>query len=433
MASLACGVAPNAGTLVAARFVQGVGAAAMFATVFPLLNSNYSGRDRGTAYGMWGAVAGASAAIGPILGGVLTQGVNWRWIFFVNLPVSVVAIGFCLRAIKDAEVRSNRRVDLLGIVTFTAAAASLTYGLIRSNEDGWGEPASWLWLVATPVLVAVFIAVEVRTDQPMLDLSLLRTPSFVGVLLAGLVLTLSAFSALTYVSIWLQSVLGLSPIQAGLTGLPLSLVAFVIPASLGRVLHHRRPGPVLGGGLLLIGLGGVVGALVVHGSAGWAALIPGYVLIGLGVGMATPVLGSAATAAVEPQRAGMAAGALNTFRQLGFALGIAVLGSVFSARAASVLTERGAPSPDGIARAVAGGQAQRVIASVPGAARDAVDSAVHAAAIGGVQAALLVSGVLGVLSGLVVLRLMRDPQRATEAGADGATGAAPARSVPEPA
>ena len=177
------------------------------------------------------------------------------------------------------------------------------------------------------------------------------------------------------------------------------------------------PAPSSAAASLLIGLGGIVGALVVHGSAGWAALIPGYALIGLGVGMGTPVLGSAATAAVEPQRAGMAAGALNTARQLGFALGIAALGSVFSARAAAVLTDRGAPAPDEIARAVAGGQAQRVIAAVPDSARNTVDSAVHAAAVGGVQAALLVSGVVGVLSGLVVLRLMRVPRPVGEAEA----------------
>jgi EmrB/QacA subfamily drug resistance transporter len=407
--SLACGLAPNAGLLVAARFVQGLGAAAMFATAFPLLNSNYAGRDRGTAYGMWGAVAGASAAVGPILGGVLTEGVNWRWIFFVNLPVSVVAVVLCARVIEDAHAPVRRRVDVLGILAFTAAAASLTYGLIRSNEHGWAVVGSWAWLAAAPLLLALFVTIELRTAQPMLDLHLLRSRSFVGVLIAGLVLSLAAFSALTYVSIWLQTVQGLSPIQAGLTGLPLSLAAFIVSAAAGRMLHGAAAGPVIGGGIVLIGLGGLLGGALVHGSASWPALIPGYVLIGIGVGMSTPVLGSAAMSAVEVQRGGMAAGALNTTRQLGFAFGIAALGSVFAARASHVLADRGAPSPDGVAKALGGGQARRILAAAPARVRDTVDGGLHAAAVSGVQWTLLISGVVGVLAGLLVVVLMRQP------------------------
>ena len=428
VSSLACALAPNAGALVAARFVQGVGAAAMFATAFPLLNSNYEGRDRGTAYGMWGAVAGASSAIGPILGGVLTQGVNWRWIFFVNLPVSVLAVVLCVRVIEDAHPPVRRRVDVAGILAFTAAAASLTYGLIRSNEHGWASFGSWVWIAAAPVLLVAFVVIELRTAQPMLELSLLRNRSFVGVLLAGLVLTLAAFSALTYVSIWLQSVLGLSPIDAGLTGLPLSLAAFVVSATTGRVLHTARPGPVIGGGLVLIGLGGLVGAAVVHGSASWPALIPGYVLIGIGVGMSTPILGSAAMSAVEVQRGGMAAGALNTARQLGFAFGIAALGSVFAARASHVLADQGAPGPDGLAKGLAGGQAKRIVASVPAKLRDAVDGGLHSAAVSGVQWTLLMSGIVGVLAGLAVIALMRRPRTVSDRAA-----ASDDEWVPEPA
>src|SRR4051795_436020 len=171
LSSLACGVAPNVGSLIAARAVQGVGAAAMFATTFALLNSSYSGRDRGTAYGMWGAVAGAAAAVGPIIGGLLTEGVSWRWIFFVNLPVSVLAIVLCVVVLDDAHAPARGRVDLAGMVTFTAAAGALTYGLIRANEYGWSPPATWLWLVAAPVLLIAFVAVEHRTASPMLDLA----------------------------------------------------------------------------------------------------------------------------------------------------------------------------------------------------------------------------------------------------------------------
>jgi EmrB/QacA subfamily drug resistance transporter len=423
-ASFVCGIAPNSGSLVAARAVQGVGAAAMFATTFALLNSNYSGRDRGVAYGMWGAVAGASAAVGPIVGGLLTQGVSWRWIFFVNLPVSVLAIALCAIVLDDAHAPVRGRVDVAGMATFTGAAGALTYGLIRANEHGWGQSATWAWLLASPVLLIAFLVVEARTPRSMLDLALLRNRSFVGVLLAALLVTFAAFASFTYTSIWLQSVLGLSPIEAGLTGLPLSLASFVVSASIGRFLHGAKPGPIIGGGLLLIGLGGLVGAALVHGSASWPELIPGFLLIGIGVGLATPTLSSAGMAAVPVQRGGMAAGAVNTARQLGFAFGIAALGSVFSARAAHVLDGRGVPDATGVSRALSGGQAPRILQAAPAGVRAALDDSLHAAAVDGVQWAFLVSGIAGIVAGLAVLTLVRPARDAAEPDDAAAKGAA---------
>jgi EmrB/QacA subfamily drug resistance transporter len=425
VASFACGIAPGSGTLVAARAVQGVGAAAMFATTFALLNSNYTGRDRGTAYGMWGAVAGASAAVGPIIGGLLTEAASWRWIFFVNLPVSVLAIVLCVAVLKDVHAPVRGRVDIVGMVTFTAAAGALTYGLIRANEYGWSPPATWLWLVAAPILLAAFVVVERRTAAPMLDLALLRNRSFVGVLLAGFVLTFAAFASFTYTSIWLQSVLGLSPIQAGLTGLPLSLAAFAVSAGIGRFLHGSRPGPIIGGGMIFIGIGGLVGGLLVHGDASWPALMPGFLLIGIGVGLATPTLSSAAMSAVAIERGGMAAGAVNTARQLGFAFGIAALGSVFATRAEHILSDHGVPAADRAARALAGGQAPVLLRTAPDGARGALDSALHAASVGGVQWTFLISGIAGVLAGLAVLVLIRPRPAAAGETPDGESKAAP--------
>jgi EmrB/QacA subfamily drug resistance transporter len=415
VSSLVCGLAPNSGALVAARAVQGVGAAAMFATTFALLNSNYTGRERGTAYGMWGAVAGASAAIGPIAGGVLTEEISWRWIFFVNLPVSVIAIALCITVLQDVHAPVRSRVDVPGMATFTLAAAAATYGLIRANEHGWSSPGSWGMLVASAVLLAVFVLAERRSDHAMLDLGLLRNRSFVGILLAGLMLTFAAFSAFTYTSIWLQSVLGLSPIEAGLTGLPLSIAAFVVSAAIGRFLHGSRPGPIIGGGLLFIGGGGVLGAILVHGSATWPALIPGFLVAGIGVGLATPTLGSAAMSAVPVQRGGMAAGAVNTTRQLGFAFGIAALGSVFATRAQGVLGDHSVPNPSGVAQALAGGQARFILQAAPASVRPALDDALHSAAVSGVQLAFLVSGIVGIVAGFAVLVLVR-PSRDVPAG-----------------
>jgi hypothetical protein len=221
-------------------------------------------------------------------------------------------------------------------------------------------------------------------------------------------------------------VLGLSPIQAGLTGLPMSLSAFIVSAAIGRFLHGNRSGPIIGGGLVFIGLGGLVGAALVHGSASWPQLIPGFLLGGIGVGLATPTLGSTAMAAVPLQRGGMAAGAANTARQLGFAFGIAALGSVFATRAQTVLTDHHVPNPAGLAQALAGGQAPAVLHAAPAGVRSALDDAFHAAAVSGVQWTFLVSGVAGLLAAAAAFALIR-PARPAAAEAPAAGAAEPVR------
>jgi predicted MFS family arabinose efflux permease len=299
------------------------------------------------------------------------------------------------------------------MVTFTGAAAAATYALIRANEDGWSNAVTWFMLGASAVLTIVFVLVERRTPYAMLDLELLHRRSFVGVLIAGVLLTFAAFAAFTYTSIWLQSVLGMSPIQSGLVGLPMSAMAFTVSAAIGRFLHGENSGRIIGIGLLFIGSGSLLDALLTHGSATWTALVPGYLAIGVGVGLATPTLGSAAMSAVPPQRGGMAAGAVNTARQLGFAFGIAALGSVFTARAQAVLADHGVPSAASTARAVAGGQSSLLLQQVPLRARAAADSAVHAAAVSGVQSTLAVAGGVGIVAGLLVLVLVRPSRDAT--------------------
>ncbi len=406
--SLVCGLAPDAGVLIAARAVQGIGGAAMFATTFALLNSSYRGKDRGMAYGIWGAVSGAAAAIGPILGGLLTQGLSWNWIFFVNLPVSVVAIALSYRVLP-VDAPAGGRVDVAGTATFTVAAGALTFGLIRAGDVGWGSFSSWGPLLLAALAMAAFVTVEARSDRAMVDLSLFRGRSFVGTLLAALVLNIAAFAVLTYTSIWLQSVLGLSPIKAGLVGLPLAAAAFAVSAASGRLLHHRAPGPIIGSGLLLIGAGSCLDALLLRDTSGWPALVAGFLVTGVGVGLATPTLSSSAMSAVPVQRGGMASGMVNTMRQLGFAIGIAVLGSVFASRAAASFAAAGRPDGDLLSHAVAGGQAARIVGQAGPAHTDQVRQLVHSASVAGLHGAFWVAGVLGIVAGIAVLALVRRP------------------------
>jgi EmrB/QacA subfamily drug resistance transporter len=414
LASLASGLAPNAGALVAARVVQGVGGAAMLATIFALLNSSYAGRDRGTAYGIWGAVSGASTAAGPLIGGPLTESLSWRWIFFVNLPVGVLAIVTCLVALRDPHTPTPRRVDPVGMALFTAAIGALTFGMIRANEHGWGDPTCWSMLVAGAVLLLGFTVAESRIHQPLLDLALLRDSTFSGVLLAALLLNLATYVSFAYTSIWMQSVLHLTPITAGLVGLPMSAAAFVVSASLGRMMHRLRARYVISAGILLIGIGDLLDAVLVHASASWPALLPGFLVVGVGVGMATPPLNSTGMAAAPAERGGMAAGAVNTARQVGFAFGIALLGSVFTAGARHTLTNRQMPAADAVAHAVASGRSASVLLSAPPDSRGLIDDAIHAAAASGIEALLTVAGLVGVAAAVISLVMIRDRPDSTD-------------------
>jgi EmrB/QacA subfamily drug resistance transporter len=407
LSSLACGVAGDDRTLIIARVVQGIGAAAMFTTTFALINSAYQGRSRGVAYGVWGGVSGAAAAIGPILGGLLTEALSWQWIFLVNLPLSIVALVLCGTALTADRGPRRGRFDLAGTVTFTVAALALTLAVIRATGVGWGSVQTWGLLLLSGLALAAFVLVERRSPDAMLDLALLRNRSFVGILLAALLVNFAAFAAFTYTSIWLQTVIGLSPLQAGLTGLPMSIVSVIVSALAGAQLHGRSPRLTIGGGMLLIGAGSALCALLLGAQSSWPALLAGYAVIGAGIGLVMPALAESAMGSVPAHRGGMAGGAVTTARQLGFAIGIAVLGTVFAARAEDDLAGQGSPEPERTAHALAGGQAGRILAALPDGLRDTVDRALHGAAVAGLDAGFLVAAGVGLLGGVAVLILVR--------------------------
>ncbi|WP_405978532.1 DHA2 family efflux MFS transporter permease subunit [Streptomyces sp. NBC_00158] len=418
LSSLACGVADGPAALIAFRAVQGIGGAAMFATTMALLSSAYQGRDRGVAFGVWGAVNGAAAAAGPVIGGLLTEHFGWRWIFFINLPVCALAVWVTLRAVAESRDPRARGLDLPGMAAFTVGAAALTYALIRVGENGWTSAATLGLFGLSVAAFAAFVLVELRGPRPMLDLSLFRSPVFVAVMAAGLLLSGAAFSYLMYVSLWLQSAEGMSPVGGGLVLLPMSLAGFVVAALAGRLLHGAPPRLTIGGGLLLIGAGALLQAWMLDAGDGWTALAPGLLVSGVGVGMATPALAATAMGAVAPARAGMAGGVLNTARQLGTALGIAVLGAVFHAGLADGLGGR----PRELAAALASGGAGRLLAA-PGA-REWVDAAFAS----GLRDTFLVSGAMGLTGALAVALLVRRPAAGAPVPAQGGARAGAAAS-----
>lgn len=281
LASVACGLSQDITVLIIGRAVQGIGGAAMFATTVALINVSYSGRDRGTAYGIWGAVAGASAGVGSVIGGVLTDLLSWRWAFWVNLPVSVLAIALSIAVFADAE-RRRVRLDVPGMVTFTAAAGLITYAIIEAGESSWTSRTPVVSAVLGLLALAAFVLLERRAEHPLIDLTLLRSPVFTGAVLAAAVLSSAAFGSSALVSIWLQSVVGLSPLQTGLALLPMSVVAFAVAGFLSSRLHGVPVARPIGAGLFLIGCGSLL-MLFVRAGSSWTALLAGLLVVGLGV------------------------------------------------------------------------------------------------------------------------------------------------------
>lgn len=328
VASLACGLAGDTTVLIISRVFQGVGGAAMFATTLSLLHATYTGKDRGIAFGAWGGVGGAAAALGVVLGGVLTDLLSWRWIFYVNLPIAALTIALSVIAFRSPQRRPGSATDVPGMLAFTLAATGVTFGIIRGGEHGWGDGGAVTALVLGVAALAIFVLVESRTAAPMFPLALLRNRTFSATLLGASGQTFAAFAASPLISLWLQQQLHLSPLHTGLSMLPMAITAFVVAGATGRFLHDAPPAWTVGAGLIVIGVGAGLLTLIDAGSS-WTALIPGFVVIGAGAGINAPALVATGMASVPPPQAGIASGAVNTARQLGLALGVAVLGTVF--------------------------------------------------------------------------------------------------------
>ena len=328
LASLLCGLATSPTFLVLARAVQGVGGAIMFALSLALIAQEFQGRERGTALGIWGATTGAAVAIGPLVGGVLVETLGWEWIFFVNVPVG--AAGLAVTLIKVAESRdpSGGRADWPGTVTFSTALFALVFALVRGSAEGWGSPLIVGLFAATVILLGAFLVIESRVAAPMFELSLFRKPAFVGADVAAFALSASMFAMFLYLTLYVQNVLGYSPLEAGLRFLPVTLTSFVVAPISGRLSARVPARLLLGTGLALVGLGLAL-MTALDPTSDWTVLLPGFVLAGAGVGLVNPALASTAIGVVEPRRSGMASGINSTFRQVGIATGIAAWGAIF--------------------------------------------------------------------------------------------------------
>jgi EmrB/QacA subfamily drug resistance transporter len=334
-ASAACGAATSPLFLNIARGAQGVGGAIMFAVSLAILSQEFHGAERGTAFGIWGATIGLAVAIGPLVGGVLTEYAGWRWIFFVNVPIGAVCVAGALAYLHESRDEQHAGFDALGFALFTAGLFALVLALLRGDAWHWGSGKTVGLFVAAVVLLAAFVVSQLRKEEPMFDMSLFQKPAFAGAQIVAFTISAAMFSQFLYLTLYLQNELHYSPLQAGLRFLPLSLVSFVVAPIAGRLSARIPVRVLLGAGMSLVG----VALLLMHGittSSDWTTLLAGFIVGGVGVGMVNAPLASVAVSVVEPRRAGMASGINNTFRQVGIATGIAGLGAIFQSQSSFV-------------------------------------------------------------------------------------------------
>ncbi len=343
VASLGAGFASNEGQLIAGRVAQGLGAAIISPSALSIVTTLFrDGVERNRALGAWGAVAGSAGAVGVLLGGILTQGLGWEWVLWVNVPVSLVALALTPRLIPESRAeRATRQYDVAGAVSITAGLSLLAYALLDANSAGWGSTKIVGLLTLAVALIAAFVVIELRSRAPLVPFRIFRLRTLTGANVVGLLLGASLFSMFFYISLYMQQVLGYSPIHTGLSYLPLA-VTIIIAAGLGGQLVTRFGfKAILATGMLLVALG-LAWFSQVSVNGGFVSDILGPSLLaalGLGFGFVTSTI--AAVSGVEEREQGLASGLINTSQQIGGALGLAVLSTIATSRTDHVLASGG--------------------------------------------------------------------------------------------
>jgi EmrB/QacA subfamily drug resistance transporter len=337
LSSLLCGLAGSTGELIAWRAAQGVGAALMMPATLAIITHAFPPRQRGLAIGVWAGVSALALAIGPIIGGLLAQHVDWSWIFFVNLPVGIA--GVLIGRVVIGESRDTSReqsLDLPGLLVSAGALFALTFGLIEASNYGWTSPTILGLFGAAAAGLALFVWIERHRRAPMLDLTLFRSRTFAGANLVALLITLAMFGVFFFMSLYVQQILGYSPVQAGAIFLPMTVLIILIAPPAGKLSDRLGSRWLMAGGLTAVGI-----SLLLFSRLGTEAdfwdLLPGLVIGGAGMALVMTPMSAAAMGSVPVAKAGVASGVLNTFRQIGGALGIAVLGAILTSRQESAL------------------------------------------------------------------------------------------------
>ena len=339
-ASLWCGLADSGEMLIAARVVQGAGAALMNPATLSIIAATFPPRERGMAIGIWAGVSALALAIGPLVGGLLTEHLSWHWIFFVNVPVGMVAIAASFLLITESKDETHESLDIPGLATSALGLFALTYGLIEANGYGWSSARIIGSFVVAAVSLASFIVIERRRRSPMLDLSLFRSGTYTGANVTMLLVALAMFGVFFFVSLYMQNVLGYSAVQAGAAFLPMTVIIILVAPMAGKASDRYGSRWLMAIGMVLLGVMLLYLSQLSTEATFWN-LLPGFVVGGIGMAMTMTPTAAAATRAVPVQKAGVGSAVLNAMRQVGGSVGIALMGAIVAHEAA------GRPGVDG--------------------------------------------------------------------------------------
>lgn len=333
IASLLGGFSQNEGQLIAARVVQGLGAALLSPAALAILTTTFAeGAERNKALGVWGAVAGSGGAVGVLMGGVLTESLGWEWVLFVNVPITALAAYGAMRVLGESRDETASSFDIFGAITVTAGVSLLVYTIVDANDSGWGSAKTISLAILSAALIAAFIAIERVQKQPLLPFRIFRNRTLTGANLTGVFVAMSLFSMFFFVSLYMQQVLGYSALKAGMAYLPLA-GGIIVSAGFASVLTTRIGfKPVLAGGMMLVAGGLFWFSRVSPDGTFFGDLLGPSLLAALGLGFAFVPLTIASVSGVEPDDAGLASGLINTSQQVGGALGLAILVAVANSR-----------------------------------------------------------------------------------------------------
>ena len=405
IASAAIGFAPDDTTLVSFRALQGIGAAFMMPATLSIITQAFPPEQRGLAIGTWAGVSAIALAIGPVLGGFLTQSVSWRAIFFINPPIALITIAVTLFAARETRDETvSRSVDYAGIAAITVGLTAIVLALVEGNAWHWGS-ARVIGLLAVAVIGLVsFVVIERRVRAPMVDFTFFRSRSFLGASVVGFIVSFAMLAQFFFLALYMQNILHYTPLQAGVRFLPSTLVIIVMGPIAGRLTDRIGPRPLMTTGLLIVATALFIQSrLTVH--SGYGLLLPGFILMGLGMGLVMSPMSTAAMNAVDRSKAGVASGVLSMSRMVGGTFGVAVMGALIAtigrSQLDSSLPHVPAATRAAIANSLGGGGA------AGGHATPQIVSAIRRAFVSALGTGLTVGGIVTVIGAVLAFTLVR--------------------------